>query len=149
MIDDGRPADLENKPVDPAALAKEVDVKPKPPNYYGTMVGVVKKALKEWDEWRIEEEEREAAEAERQAEAAHARGQAGAGTVEEDGTGTVSGQQEIGDGKALPGKIHAFPASPSSNVFANKRGSSKSASRPGRRGKAPSSATEPLVLRQS
>ena len=44
MHDDGRPALLENKKT-PKELAKEVDLKPKPPNYYKTMVGVVKNAL--------------------------------------------------------------------------------------------------------
>ena len=117
MIDDARPVYLENKPVDPVALAKEVDLKPKPPKYYATMARVVDNALKEWDEWRVEEDAREAAEAERQAEAALARAQAGSGTVEEDGVATVSGQRELRGEKTPDGNIAAFPASPGGNAF--------------------------------
>ena len=103
--------------MDPVALAKEVDLKPKPPNYYGTMVGVVKKALKDWDEWRGEEEAREAAEAERQAEAALARAQAGSGTVEEDGTVVLGGGRELREEKTPGRNIAAIPASPIANSF--------------------------------
>ena len=108
---------LHDTHVDPAALAKEVDLKPKPANYYGTMVGVVKKALKEWDEWRAEEDAREAAEAERQAEAAAARARAGAGTVEEEGLVVISGRHELKDEKTPGGNIASIPASPIVSTF--------------------------------